>query len=563
VRELILEDEPRLNVPNIGFSAVQPGPRRLHTNLAFVALGLLLAIWLAWFPPSPDLAAQVYRVHLFSVDGFSLWDNNWYGGHYLPDYSLLFPPLAALLSLRGAGACAVALSTVVFGRLAARQFGSRAPIATGLFAVGAAGDLFIGRVTFALGVALGLSSVLAVVNRRRWLAALLSLGCAAASPVAGLFLVLAAGADLLTHRSAARVVALAVPAVGLTLTLTLLFPEGGYEGFSLLSLLPAVGTSLALLLLLPARERLLRRASGLYALALLLAFVLPSPMGSNAVRLGVLLAPAILAGAVGVEDVAQTLSRVAGWWPTRWIARHRWFKAERPGLPRLVLAVVGVAMVLWQINGPVVQSFQASVDPSTRLSYYTPVLSFLDKQRHGGPMRIEVAFTSSHWDATVLGGSFALARGWERQLDTKYDGIFYGPPLTAGVYHAWLLDTAVRFVVLSDAPLDSSSLSEAALIRAGLPYLHLVFSSAHWRVYAVLRPRPLLSGPGRLLAMDGDGFTIRAVHAGVFLVRVRYTPYWAVNSKQAAVSEAPNGWTFVTVEHPGQFDVDAQFSLSV
>ncbi|MCA1689477.1 MAG: hypothetical protein LC720_03255, partial [Actinobacteria bacterium] len=46
--------------------------------------GALVAIWLLWSPRSPDLAAQVYRVALFARDGFSVWDNAWYGGHYLP-----------------------------------------------------------------------------------------------------------------------------------------------------------------------------------------------------------------------------------------------------------------------------------------------------------------------------------------------------------------------------------------------------------------------------------------------------------------------------------------------
>ena len=77
-------------------------------------------------------------------------------------------------------------------------------------------------------------------------------------------------------------------------------------------------------------------------------------------------------------------------------------------------------------------------------------------------MRIEVAFTSSHWDATVLARRFDLARGWERQLDLRYNGLFYGEVLTRAAYQHWLLDTGVRFVVLSDARLDPSSVAEAS-----------------------------------------------------------------------------------------------------
>ena len=71
--------------------------------------GLLLAaaiasLWLAVAPATPDLAAQVYRAHLFANHGFALYDANWYGGHLLPAYSVLFPPLGALLGVRLAGA---------------------------------------------------------------------------------------------------------------------------------------------------------------------------------------------------------------------------------------------------------------------------------------------------------------------------------------------------------------------------------------------------------------------------------------------------------------------------
>jgi len=550
---------------------------------------LLIAAWLVWFPPSPDLAAQVYRAHLFAADGFSLWDNNWYGGHYLPDYSLLFPPLAALVGLQRVGVASVAISTLVFRRLAKAHFGERASLATVLFALGACGDLFIGRLTFALGVTFGMASVLAIVQGRRNAAALLSLGCAAASPVAALFLALAAAADLLTNRALARALTLAGPALGLTLALTLLFPDGGYETFAFSSLLAAAGLSLVLLFLLPARERLLRCGVGLYILALLLSYFVRSAMGSNSVRLGVLLVPAIWAGTIGVEDVRLALARAARWRPLRrgadalqqgndrmgsgharsrrgedWLGqeddRNRSLLAH-PGVARLLLAVAGMGLVLWQLNGPLLQSVQASGDPSTKASYYTPVIRYLDSQTHGAPIRIEEAFTRSHWDTVVLGRRFLLARGWDRQLDTEDDALFYEPKLTASAYHAWLLNTGARFVLLSDAPLDFSSRQEAALIRSGLPFLHEVFKSTHWRVYAVRGAQPLASGPGRLSAMDGDGFTLQATHPGTFLVRVRYTPYWQVTSGQGVVSEAEDGWTRVTADRSGEVVIDAEFSL--
>jgi hypothetical protein len=547
--------------PRRGAGLIQPRLTALRAGVdpPLALLALLIAAWLVWFPPSPDLAAQVYRVHLFATDGFSLWDNNWYSGHYLPDYSLLFPPLAALVGLQVVGVVSVAISTLVFRRLAKAHFGKRAAPATVLFAVGACGDLFIGRLTFALGVTFGMASVLAIVQGHRKTAALLSLGCAAASPVAALFLALAAAADLLTNRVLARALTLAGPALGLTLALTLLFPDGGYETFAFSSLLAAAGLSLVLLLVLPARERLLRCGVGLYIVALLLSYFVRSPMGSNSVRLGVLLLPAIWAGTIGVEDVRLALARAARWRPP---GRGDRSLLAHPGVARLLLATGGVGLVLWQLNGPLVESVQASGDPSTKASYYTPVIRYLDSQTHGAPIRIEEVFTRSHWDTVVLGRRFLLARGWDRQLDTKDDALFYEPTLTASAYHAWLLNTGARFVLLSDAPLDFSSRQEAALIGGGLPFLKEVFSSAHWRVYAVRGAQPLASGPGRLTAIDDDGFTLWATRPGTFLVRVHYTPYWQISAGLGTVSEAPAGWTTVTVGHAGEIEVDAEFSLT-
>jgi hypothetical protein len=61
-----------------------------------IAAVLALA-WLAFGPPTPDLAAQVYRSELFQSEGFTVFNANWYGGHHTPAYPILFPPLGALL----------------------------------------------------------------------------------------------------------------------------------------------------------------------------------------------------------------------------------------------------------------------------------------------------------------------------------------------------------------------------------------------------------------------------------------------------------------------------------
>jgi hypothetical protein len=524
-------------------------------------LALLLVVWLVWQPPSPDLAAQVYRVHLFAVQGFSVWDNGWYGGHYVPDYSLLAPALAYLIGLRLSGVLAVTLSTLIFRSLLTEHDQTRVALATTVFALGAAGDLFIGRITFAVGVTIGLASVLAVVRGRHTLSAVLSLACAAASPVAGSFLVLVAGAALLTHGRPAPAAVLGGPAGALTLALLVLFPEGGYQPFSLASLLAAAGATVAPIVLLAPEDRLLRRCAQLYLAGLLLSYLLRTPMGSNVVRFGVLFAPACVVGCVRAGDVQRAIDRPLRLWRAARGGPAAGLHLGR-GAAMAVMALAALLLVAWQVNGPIAQSTE-SLGPSSHYSFYAPVIRYLDNRTASGPIRIETPFTRAHWDAVFLGEQFDLARGWERQLDTKYDAVFYEGRLTAGGYRAWLLEDGVRYVALSDAPLDFSSVQEAGLIGRGLPFLRQVFRSADWRVYRVLGARPLAAGPGELTAMDGDGFTLRATRAGTFLVRVHYTPYWRVSAGQGSVTEGAGGWTKVRADRAGRLSIDAEFSLGL
>lgn len=57
--------------------------------------GTIAAAYLVIAPLSNDFAAQVFRTALFERVGFTLWNTHWFGGHHVPGYSVLFPPLAA------------------------------------------------------------------------------------------------------------------------------------------------------------------------------------------------------------------------------------------------------------------------------------------------------------------------------------------------------------------------------------------------------------------------------------------------------------------------------------
>ncbi len=512
------------------------GGRLMDLGSAPLLALALAATWLVVNPRSPDLAAQVYRVDLFRRVGFSLWDNNWYGGHHLPGYSLVFPPLATLVGLRVLGATAVVVSSALFARLASRHFGPGIRVAAALFAVGACGDLWIGRLTFALGVSVGLAAILAQTKDRRVAAAVLGVVCAATSPVAGLFLVLAAVAQGIAGRAARPVAGLTLAPLAVVLALTALFPEGGVQPFAASSFAAAFGVSVAFVLLMPRTQRALRVGGVLYVAAVVLSLVAVTPMGSNVVRLGVLFAgPLVLCSLTA-------------------FARGRLTTAAT-----LAIITAGIASTAWTVNGPLTQSLRASNDPSVRAAFYRPVKRFLARVGTG-PARVEVPFSQAHWESAYLADSVPLARGWERQLDVKYNAIFDGA-LTAAAYRHWLVANAVRYVALSDAPLDGSSIREATLIRGGLPFLRPVLRSTHWRVYAVAGHEPLASGPGHLTLLAHDHFALRAAAPGRFVVRVRYTPYWSVTAGAACVTHTRRGWTAVTATAPGGVVVAARWSV--
>ncbi|HXS44501.1 MAG TPA: hypothetical protein VN751_07725, partial [Solirubrobacteraceae bacterium] len=124
---------------------------------AWAAAAVLAAVVAVVGPDSADLAAQEYRAGL----GLVVWDNGWYGGHHMPGYSLLFPPLAALLGPRVVGALAAVAASWLFERVARERFGGPgARVGALWFALGTVSMLVSGRLTFALGVACGVGAIL-------------------------------------------------------------------------------------------------------------------------------------------------------------------------------------------------------------------------------------------------------------------------------------------------------------------------------------------------------------------------------------------------------------------
>ena len=563
-------------------------------------------------PPSTDLAAAGYRSDLFSRAGLTLWDNGWYGGHHLLGYSLLAPGLGALLGVQALAALAMTAAAWSFERLLDGRAPQRATrLASLWFALGAAISLLSNRVAFDLGLALGLAALVAAARAqrgtgagadsrralgadervehraasgrraagRKWAsgargraAAALALAalCTLASPVAGAFVAMATLAWALGCRAARRLaLAMTLAALAPIALLAMAFPEGGSEPFVASAFYPALAAVLLLFAAIGPSERVLRMGALLYALALLGAYVVATPVGGNIARLGALVAgpvlayslagraPARVAGAgerSGAQDVRAAPSRVRVRAPARgW----RWRTAA--------LVALASALAYWQVKPPICDLVSAASSPTANASYYAPLVSQLRRLGLGygaRPARVEVVPTRNRGEARWVADVVPIARGWQRQLERKRDGLFYEGEArpTSARYREWLADQAISYVALSDGPLDYSARGEARVIAGARSYLREVWRAAHWRLFAVVDATPVAQPPSVLTRLDSDAFTLRAPAPGTFLVRVRFTAYWALSRGRGCVRRAPRGWTQVQTHRAGAVRVAIDFS---
>ncbi len=92
-------------------------------------------------------------------------------------------------------------------------------------------------------------------------------------------------------------------------------------------------------------------------------------------------------------------------------------------------------------------------------------------------------------------------------------------------------------------------------------FLREIWRSAHWRLFAVLGARPLAEPRGVLTQLGGDSFTLVAPRPGRYLVRVRFTSYWALSRGRGCVREAPGSWTELEAARAGSLHVVIDFSL--
>ena len=486
-----------------------------------IAAAVVAVLYVLIAPATADLATASFRADLFDREGFTVFSTAWYGGHHTPGYSVLYPPLGALLGVTVVGGLAAVG--------AAWAFGARAGRTAGLLAVPAiAASLFSGRMPYTLGMALGLAAVLAAVRERRVLAGIAAVLTALASPVAALFVGIAAAALVLSdERRRVAGLVIGVCAAIPTVVLVALFPEGGTFPFVVSAFLPCLLAAIAVAVGAPPGP--VRTAAVLWGLLCVAAAVVPSPIGGNAVRLGTLTA----------IPLAYLFL-----WPER----------------RRVLYLLAVPLAYWVLQPAARDVLRTLGDPSVEEAFYTPLVGWLEPRQ---PARVEIPFTQNHWETRWVAAHLPIARGWERQVDRDRNALFYEGELTPARYGAWLRENAIAFVALPlGIPFDASGEDEQQMVASGdLPYLREVDAGLRdWRVFAVEPSTPLASPPARLTAMGADGFTVRFDRPGSTIVRVHWTRYW--DPSAGCVDEAPGDWTRIRRDSPGTTTVTALFALA-
>jgi hypothetical protein len=505
------------------------GATRYRTVWAWAAPALAVAVavtagLLGW--RGVDLPAQLYRVGLFQRQGLTLWDSQWYGGHWTLNYSVLFPPIAGTIGVPLTEILGVAVAALAFDRLVIGYFGPSARLGSVVFALGTLVQIGIGQLPFLLGEAAALAAFWAATRHRWALAAVLALAASLTSPEAGAFLALALAAWLVAswprHRAAllGAIVATALP-VAIT---AVLFPGQGSMPFPSFDFVAEGTVFLVAALVIPRTAPAFRVATGLYLLAFAACFALPTPLGGNIERLGETL---------GVPLATCLL------WPLR----------------RLALALVAVPMTLMQW-GPAVTAVTANrSNPAAQRSYFEPLINYVEA--HDNPAgRVEIVPTALHWEVAYAAPVLPLARGWERQIDTADNPIFYTPgALTAPSYRTWLVDNGVRFVALPDVNLDYAAVGEGALVSAGVPGLRQVWENAAWKVYTVVGSSGLVSGPARLVSLKGGEIDLAVTAPGIVHIKERYSRDWAVVSGSGCTSEDVGGWLSVKALQPGPLRV--------
>jgi hypothetical protein len=426
-------------------------------------------------------------------------------------YSVVSPYLMSVLGVRTTMMIAGTLSAGLLTLILARSRAVTRPLApalAGLF--GLLGNAVSGRVTFGLGTMFALGAVAVVFcwpyrwRYKRWAKALCAAPLAAlatmASPVAGLFVGLIAAALFLQKRRPGAWALGLAPSAVVALS-AWLFPFSGTQPMSFGSAFLPLAYAVFVCVIVPREWVTVRITAGVYALAVLLVWVISSQIGSNITRLAML-----FAGAVLVAALPFTVARTRKWYA-------------------LVIALAGfVAWIGFKSVDDVIHTTPAA-------SWARELAPLVNELQEVGAEkgRVEVVPARSHREASALAPYVNLARGWNRQADMERNPLFYDDTLNSANYHEWLKRWAVHFVVLpKDEPDGDGGERERQLVQRGLPYLEQIWGDANWQLFRVTDPAPLAEPHAVVERAEQGEWTIRVQRAGRVLVRIPYSPWLSI-----------------------------------
>ena len=523
-----------MTVESSPYPAPHAVPRReLAAASLLTAVGVAL---LYTYGPAPgDAPAHLYRTYLVQ-HGILLWDNLWYGGQYpLASYSLLYYLPAAVVGNLPLVIAAAITSAFLFTSIVLREWGRVAYWPSRVFGVLAAAPLFTGLYSYTVGFATLLGVLRALQSGRVWLMVVLAVLTLGLSPLAFVFLCLLLLAIGLSKRRIDRS-ALVVGGVlasisALEAGVLLLFPSTGNYPFHLINLVGMLivcsfGVAVARR---AARAQTLAIFFAIWGIGSVIAYVVPSPVGGNWSRLNAFVFPLML--------LTAALAR----FQPRWLVALGLVSA-------LAYNLIPYALLI---------PLRADNRPAS-VAFWKPTLTFLQRNE-AAEYRVEVVPTAAHWEAYWLPhAGYALARGWYEQLDAAANPVLYRSTLKPAVYRAWLRRMGVKYVVLPATVLDpEGGPAEARLLTTGAAGLTAVFRSPTATIYQLAHPTPLLTGPGAAeITSDGHESIRGTVSApGDYILRFRYTPYWAIRPITTCISRRKDGMTELDIRHAGAFEM--------
>jgi hypothetical protein len=492
-------------------------PTTTDAALLFSALAAL-AFAVARPPVGDFWAARAHESAVLHGVGLTYWFS-WFDGTVPGSYSVLAPLVTRFVDAGVLGAASTLLVTVLCHRLVR---GSRhATSATWTAALGATASLWSGRIPFAMGSALMVLALLAVRARRPWLAAAAGVVTTLVSPVSGAFLMLGLCGVVVHDRERRTAAIVAAGASAATLSgLAAYFGIPGPEGFPLLHALLVAATLIVMLLARPAAYVRTVLLISLPAVAVLAA--VPNGVGTNFERFAWLCLP------VAVLATAQV--------------RLRWAAIAAVGT--LTCSVVGTAHDLY-----------VAAKPMSSETYLSGLISQLDRTPGLTSYRLEVVPDGTHVAAYALLNHAMLARGYETQTDNALDAVLTSSHLNAATYRHWLDASAVGYVALDRVTLKDSP--EDQLVRAGrLPYLREIWSDAHWLLFRVAHPTPIVAAPARITDADQAELEISTPHAGRWPIRVHWSRFLHVDGPAGArLTTDPAGWTVLDAPRAGRYTI--------